>query len=229
MEFTVSRNELLKALSHARCVITNGPAGVFTNYVFSFPDEEKHSLMTINASNGEQWFSETIGIIPNISPSDSPAGFRPFSVHYLDILQPVRTLDDQPLCFNVHEYQLSVYHACGSFRIPLSNNASEFLSIKRPEPEAEAPDGHLFEYESPGLRSVLGRCCFAMAQDELRPVMNGMYINYTADFTDYVSSDGYKLVRVRKSPEKSVSTGNLSFIIQVRHRLRNAAELAFAG
>ena len=44
------------------------------------------------------------------------------------------------------------------------------------------------------------RCSFAVADDELRPVMNGVCLRFTNEFTDFVASDGHKLVRIRKRP-----------------------------
>ena len=58
-----------------------------------------------------------------------------------------------------------------------------------------------------------------MAQDALRPVMNGLCINLTEDYSDYVSSNGHILVRVRKKPVKysySNETAVTSFIIPAR-------------
>ena len=41
----------------------------------------------------------------------------------------------------------------------------------------------------------MNRSIFATAQDELRPVMNGIYFDLTADCLAVVASDGHKLVR----------------------------------
>ena len=109
----------------------------------------------------------------------------------------LKSIDEQPLHFEVLEYQVIVHHAIGSFRLPLYQNVSEFFDFKAPTPYVEADDGYQLEYEAPCLKSILGRCNFAMAQDELRPVLNGVYFNLTDKFCDYVSSDGHKLVRVR--------------------------------
>ena len=119
------------------------------------------------------------------------------------------------LRFEVLEYQVIVHHAIGSFRIPLYQNASEFFDFKAPAPYTEADDGWQLEYEAPCLKSILSRCAFAMAQDKLRPVMNGVYFNLTDKFCDYVSSDGHKLVRVRKTrtADSTFIVNDLSFII----------------
>lgn len=194
MEFIVSRNRLLKALQHTRCAISKGDVNVFKMFVLTFPDDPKESTMTVNTSDGSMWISETVLL-------DQPAvEAHPIAVWYCDFIRSVKSLDEQPLKFTVGEYQMTVTHSCGSYRLPLSNTADEFLQIPRPCPDVEAPDGYQLEYEAPGLASILSRCAYAMANDELRPSMNGVYMNLTADYSDYVASDGHKLVRVRKRP-----------------------------
>lgn len=206
MEFIVSRNSLLLALQHVRCAITRSAIPVFECFVFSFDEEER--LMTVHASNCSIWMEETVVLVEHaVKP-------RPIAIHYSDIIKPLKSLDEQPLRFEVLEYQVIVHHSIGSFRLPLYGNASEFFGFKAPAPDVEADDGWQLEYEAPCLKSVLSRCNFAMAQDEFRPVMNGVYVNLTDQFSDYVSSDGHKLVRVRKDPVYSGSSVvNTSFII----------------
>lgn len=205
MEFIVSRNSLLRALQHVRCAITKQEIQVFKNFVFSFESE----MMTVHASNGQLWMKETI-VLDKITGEP-----RPIAIYYDDLLKPIKALDEQPLRFEVLEYQVIVHHSIGSFRLPLYGNASEFFDFKAPTPDVEADDGWQLEYEAPCLKSILNRCAFAMAHDELRPVMNGVYFNLTDKFCDYVSSDGHKLVRVRKnrSADSTFVVNDLSFII----------------
>ncbi len=205
MEFTVSRNTLLRALQHVRCAITKQEIHVFKNFVFSFESE----MMTVHASNGQLWMTETIAL-------DKITGEpRPIAIWYSDLLPPIKALDEQPLRFEVLEYQVIVHHSIGSFRLPLYQGVSEFFDYKAPAPYVEADDGWQLEYEAPCLKSILGRCAFAMAHDELRPVMNGVYFNLTDKFCDYVSSDGHKLGRVRKSrsADSNFIVNDLSFVI----------------
>jgi DNA polymerase-3 subunit beta len=130
-------------------------------------------------------------------------------------LKPIKALDEQPLRFEVQEYQVIVHHSIGSFRMALYQDAEGFFSFKAPAPDVEADDYYQLAYEAPCLKSVLGRCNFAMGKDDLRPVMAGVYFNLTDKFCDYVSSDGQKLVRVRKnrSAESTFVVNDLSFII----------------
>lgn len=212
MEFTVSRNRLLLALQHTRQAISKkNTYCVFENFVLTF--DEVDCLMTVHTSSGEVWMDETIVL-------DEIKGDRhPISICYHDLLPAIKALDQQPLRFVVGEMQMAVYHSIGRFCLPLTNSCDEFLSLKAPCPDVEAKDCHLLSYEAPVLSSIINRCSYAMAQDFLRPIMNGLCINLTEDYSDYVSSNGRILVRVRKKPVKysySNETAVTSFIIPAR-------------
>ena len=53
------------------------------------------------------------------------------------------------------------------------------------------------------LANNINRSIFATAQDELRPVMNGIYFDLTPDALAIVASDGHKLVRNKNYTVKS--------------------------
>jgi DNA polymerase-3 subunit beta len=202
MEFTVRRNSLLQALQHCRLTINkNNALPAFESFVLTFRNDCQ-LVLTVHASNSEIFMKEDVVL-------DGLTGdMRPISIYYLDLLRAIKALDDQPLRFDIGEMQMTVYHEIGSFRLPLNNSCNEFLSWKAPSPDCEAKDCHSMSYEAPVLASILNRCSYAMAQDLLRPVMNGVHFNLTANYADYVTSDGHCLVRVRKHPMKDDLTKN---------------------
>lgn len=196
MEFIVSKNSLLQALQHARTVVnTKCALPLYTNFFFSFSEDSSVNTMTVHASDGEIWFKENVLLDAPVVES------RSISLYYYELLRALKSLDEQPLKFIVGEMQMTVEHSCGKFRIPLNNNADEYFQIP-------ALNRYHFDdvphdcasFEVPGLRSILNRCKVAMAQDELRPAMNGIYFNLSSEYSDFVSSDGHRLIRVRKAP-----------------------------
>ena len=48
---------------------------------------------------------------------------------------------------------------------------------------------------APVMLAGINRSLFATADDELRPVMNGIYFNMTTEDIAFVASDGHKLAR----------------------------------
>ncbi len=207
MEFTVSRNNLLNALQKARPFITKGE--LFKEFLFevhpSIPSTMKvHAISTINQEH----------IIVLVPLEKTSFGSRTFSVFADDILKPLKTLDDQPLSFEISEYQLEVKHSCGSFRMPLGKTDNSFLNdCIYSDFDMGCKDVRHPRFEAPGLRHIFNVCSFAMAKGELRPAMNGIYFNFTSKFTDYVASDGHRLVRIRKAPVVG-DLNDFGFIIQ---------------
>lgn len=217
MEFTVSRNALLAALNRVKHVIY--PKGAFSplkTIVFTFPEEDEVKSMTIHTSDGEQWISETVPVIIEPKTADAPQPVRSFSVWYYNFIRAIRSLDEQPLTFRIGEMQMAIHHECGSFRLPLEESTGEFLAIPKPCPDGDASDGFSMEYEAPVLRSLLTKCSYAMADDELRPALTGVYMNLTKDFSDYISSDGHKLVRIRKQAIATNGSGDCCLVIPAR-------------
>jgi DNA polymerase III subunit beta len=53
------------------------------------------------------------------------------------------------------------------------------------------------------LLKGIEKTLFATADDELRPVMNGIYIELSPDFMSFVASDAHKLVRYRRMDAKA--------------------------
>ncbi len=188
--FTVSRDGLMPAVQHVSLTTMTYKDAVEEAYAcLLFTIDGK--LLTLHSSNSSDWMQQSVAL------DDDPEGeVRPFAVEWRVLMKTLKALEQQPLRFIVGEYQLTVVHACGKFMLPLAKGAVEFAEL--PRPQLADRETRRLEFEASGLRSILTRCRFAMAQDELRPVMNGVYINVTREYTDYVSSDGHMLVRVRK-------------------------------
>ncbi len=208
MEFIISRNNLLRGLTKARAFSHRARSSILSyrdEFILTF-NEVEDSVVNIHVLSD---FGEHIVVgAPLDKPVVSP---RNIAVHYRAIMHCIKTLEEQPLHFIVGEYQIKVIHSCGSFGIPLETDF-DFCLLKNYTYDIDTENTNCFrlEYEAPGLRSILNRCKFAMAHDELRPALNGVYFNYTPEYSDYVSSDGHRLVRVRKNP---IVDGNIGFII----------------
>ena len=184
MKFIVNRNLLLQALQHTRCYMKPG-IFIFANY---FKMVIVDNTLLISGTDCSMFITESIKLeTPPIENQE-----RPFYVHATRIMKAIKALDQQPLEFEVGEYQLTVHHAEGYFQLPISD-------CTLPEPKTitmeEAITLHM---EAPGLHSQLSKVAFATADDELRPVMTGISIEIERDQIIYVASDGHILVRLIK-------------------------------
>ena len=196
MIFHIDRNILLAALqriSYGVATAKKANNTVRGNSIYRcFVFDADCDQLTIKATDLDVYMSEAVSI------GNPNAEKRTFAVEARPFLRAIKTLESQNLRTEVLEYQIIVTHSIGSFAFPLDSNVTIFDTLK--EPTISPITAHTLEFEAPGLRSILNRCSFAVADDQLRPQMNGVCLRFTNEFTDFVASDGYRLARIRKRP-----------------------------
>lgn len=195
MIFQVDKNILLTALqrvSHA--VITSKKANslrhvaiIFHRFIFY----ANCNKLTIKASNLDVFMSDCVDI------DNQEAKKKAFAVEARSFMRVVKTLEQQKLKIEILDYQIIVSHSMGSFAFPIMD-ISEFE--EQPKPQIKQESAHSLKIEAPGLRSILNRCSFAVATDEFRPAMNGVCIRFTKESTEFVASDGHRLIKIKKRP-----------------------------
>lgn len=129
------------------------------------------------------------------------------AINAKNLLDPLRELPDQPLTFDVNDETLEVY-------IYYHNGKYNFVGLKGdeyPQPKELKDSAITINIAAETLFEGINRTVFATADDELRPVMNGIYFDITADDVTFVASDGHKLVRVTSKSAKG--DGRSSFIL----------------
>ena len=199
MKFTIERNILLAALQRiSNAVMTYKKANalgayLYRNFIFHADLDE----LTIEASDREVVMIETVSI------GNPDAEKKVFAIEAGPLLKAVKSLDGQSLEFEILEYQVIVKHTTGRFALPLDERVLEYDALRKAEVNYDT--AHYLKLEAPGIKSILDRCAYAVAQDELRPVMNGVCLNLTNDYADFAASDGHKLIRIRKTSIKTDS------------------------
>lgn len=108
-----------------------------------------------------------------------------------ELLEAVKGLSEQPITFDIDHSSniVKISYQNGVFSLPVEN-ADEF-----PQPQQIGDGATTINIATPILAENINRSLFATAQDELRPVMNGIYFDLTQDYLAVVASDGHKLVR----------------------------------
>lgn len=199
MKFTIERNILLAALQRiSNAVMTYKRANalgayLYRNFIFHADLDE----LTIEASDREVVMIETVSI------GNPDAEKKVFAIEAGPLLKAVKSLDGQSLEFEILEYQVIVKHTTGRFALPLDERVLEYDAMRKAEVNYNT--AHYLKLEAPGIKSILERCAYAVAQDKLRPVMNGVCLNLTNDYADFAASDGHKLIRIRKTSIKTDS------------------------
>ena len=181
MRFTVSSSALSGKLSALSKVINSKNAlPILGDFVF----EIKDNVLYLTASDSENMMKTQI----DLTESD---GYCRFAIGNHDLLEAVKGFSEQPITFDVDQEKniVKISYQNGLFSLPIEN-ADEF-------PMAQPVSDFATSIVMPNLilAENINRSVFATAQDELRPVMNGIYFDLTADGLAVVASDGHKLVR----------------------------------
>ena len=113
-----------------------------------------------------------------------------FAVNSKTILDALKEIPEQPLAFEVNEnMEIIVRYKNGKYSL-MGQNADEY-----PQAASLGSNAVHVELAAPILMNGINRALFATADDELRPVMNGVYFDITTEDITFVASDGHKLVR----------------------------------
>ena len=130
---------------------------------------------------------------------DEVEGEGAFAVNNKNILDAVKELPEQPLHINVNmdEFRIMIEYQNGYYDFPIISSTEYPVSRSVDEPFTT------ITLSSEILLDNITRSLFATAQDELRPIMNGIYFDLQKDHLAIVATDGHKLVRNRNTSIKS--------------------------
>lgn len=197
MKFTVSSTALgsrLVALS--RVINSKNSLPILGDFLFEVLDGRLH----LTASDSEVVMKTSMEL--NESDSDGR-----FCVGNHDLLEAVKGISEQPITFDVNQGEnvARISYQNGMFSLPVEN-ADEF-----PQAQKVGEEATVITISTSLLSENINRSIFATAQDELRPVMNGIYFDLTPDCLAVVASDGHKLVRNKIFTVKSDQSS--SFIL----------------
>ena len=183
MKFTVSSTALFSRLQAiSRVINSKNSLPILDCFLLELRD----GTLFMTASDNETTLSTSVEV--NEAEEDGR-----FAVNSKTLLEALKEISEQPLAFtiNLGNLEVTVEYMNGKYNL-MGQNASDY-------PEAKSLGANAVEM-SLGTDLLLGninRCLFATADDELRPVMNGIYFDITADDLTLVASDGHKLVRCK--------------------------------
>ncbi len=197
MKFTLSSTALSSRLSAlAKVINSKNSLAILDCFLF----QVKEGKLTITASDSENVMKSTI----DLNESDSEGQF---CVSNHTILDAVKELSEQPLTFDidVDSLNINISYQNGHFNF-IGQNADEY-----PTAQEVTDNSTVISIGSDILSDNINRSLFATAQDELRPVMNGVYFDISPEYLAIVATDGHKLVRNKDFSIKSETPA--SFIL----------------
>ena len=193
MRFTVSSSALSSKLNMlAKVIGSKNSLPILDCFLFQVANGE----MSITASDSDNVIKSTLALTDHDGEGE-------FCVPNRVILDALKELPEQPLHFDVDAAGEAV-----AIKIVYQNGLYNFTGQNAEEyPRTQSMNDACTTVSLPTemLINNISRSLFATANDELRPVMNGIYFDLTADALAIVASDGHKLVRSKNFTIKSES------------------------
>ena len=180
MKFIVSSTGLFSHLQAiSRVVNSKNSLPILDCFLLELTD----GTLSITASDSETTLTTSI-------ETNEYDGDGKFAVNSKTILDALKEIPEQPLTFEVNEnMEIVVKYQNGKYSL-MGQNADEYPQ----SPNLGSNAVHV-TIGAPILMNGINRTLFATADDELRPVMNGVYFDITTEDITFVASDGHKLVR----------------------------------
>jgi DNA polymerase-3 subunit beta len=186
MKFVVSSTELLHHLAAISKVISSkSTMPILDNFLFQLSETE----LTITASDLESTLITSMEL-------DNIEGEGTIAVPAKLLTDTLKEFPEQPLTFQIDSetYAIEIFSDNGKFSI-IGQDGEDFPEL----PELVEDAASTVNVSHVVLQKGIEKTLFATADDELRPVMNGIYVEITPDFMSFVASDAHKLVRYRRS------------------------------
>lgn len=188
MKFILSSLKLLKAVQSLSGVInSNNTLPILDDFLFNISENE----LRITASDLETT------MVVSIQP-DMVEGAGEVTIPARLLIDILKNFPDIPVSFNIDENTLAIEITTGEGRYKMAGHKSdEFPQV----PVLEEP----MRWEIPADVLVCGfeKTVFATGNDEIRPVMTGVFMEMTENGLNFVATDAHKLVRYRRLDIKS--------------------------
>ena len=183
MKFIVSSTELLSHLQTiSRVINTKNALPILDDFLFSL----EGNTLTMTASDVETTLITSMEV-------EEAQGSGKVAIASRLLLDTLREFSEQPLTFSINESNLglTITTSNGEYNF-IGENADEFPHL----PELEG-DPCFFEMTADNLLSGISKTLFAIAADDLREVMNGIYFDLSPKELTIVATDAHKLSRYK--------------------------------
>jgi len=182
MKFVVSSSMLLKELQAIGGVLnTNNALPILDDFLFKLNKGE----LSVFASDLET----TIRTNVTVDSKDSGEITIPAKL----LIEMLKSFADQPLTFIVDnaKFSIEINSESGKYKIA-GHDGEEFPKMV----SVEAPTK--LEMDSTMLIAAINKTIFAVANDDLRPVMSGVFCNFAPSEVTFVATDAHKLVKYKR-------------------------------
>ncbi|MEH6537551.1 MAG: DNA polymerase III subunit beta [Psychroserpens sp.] len=186
MKFIVSSTYLLKQLQVLGGVInSSNTLPILDNFLFELND----SKLTVSASDLETTMSSILDV-----ESDNDGSIALPARLLLDTL---KTFPEQPLTFVIEDnntVEISSNH--GKYALAYADGAEFPKAVELDNPSTTTIAGDI-------LATAISKTIFAAGNDDLRPVMSGVFFQFSTQGLTFVATDAHKLVKYTREDIKA--------------------------
>ena len=181
MKFTVSSSALQSLLATTGKVISNKSSLPILEY---FLMELKDGQLTVTTSDLETTLIGSI-MVDNVERGGVIAA--PGKL----MLDSLKEFPEMPLVIEVNDttWEIQIIWNSGHLSIPGAS------AVSYPAVQSMGSESKHITLDVDMLVNGINRTIFATADDELRPVMNGVYFDFTPESLTFVATDAHKLVK----------------------------------
>ena len=198
MDFVISSSQLLSHLQIvSRVVNSKNSLPILDNVLMSVED----GILKITASDLESTITTTL-------PLENYSGNGVIATDTKKILDVLKEFPEQPLTFNINtdDKRIDITSQNGKYTL-VGVDGSDF-----PQATQLKVDKTISISISPDiLYGGITSAIFATGDDELRPIMNGIFIELQESGINFVATDAHKLVRYTRKEVKAETES--SFIL----------------
>ena len=182
MKFIVSSSQLLKQLQVLGGVInSNNTLPILDNFLFEISENQ----LKVSASDLETTMSAVVAI-----ESDS-IGSIAISARLL--LDTLKTFPDQPLTFKTEgDSIIEISSDQGKYDMAYFGGDEFPKSVSLPSPSKTVIPSNI-------LATAISKTIFAAGNDDLRPVMSGVFFQFSSQSLTFVATDAHKLVKYTRT------------------------------
>lgn len=178
MKFIVSSSYLLKNLQVLGGIINNNNTlPILDNFLFQLDGNS----LSVSASDLETTISTKL----NVESTEKGNVCIPARL----LLDTLKTFPEQPLTFTIEDnniIEISSNH--GKYALAYANGEEFPKAIELQDPSTTILKGDV-------LANAISKTIFATGNDDLRPVMSGVFFQFYTDELTFVATDAHKLVK----------------------------------
>jgi len=190
MKFVISSSELLNHLnSISRVINAKNTVAALDNYLFQLTENQ----LKITASDLESTMITTLAL-------ENAEGEGSIAIPARILNNTLKEFPEQPLTFKINDetFNIDLFSENGKYSI-MGQTGEEYPENRKLNEETSSS----ITVDKEVLLNGISKTLFATADDELRPVMNGILLEFGQENLTFVASDAHKLVRYKNKTIKT--------------------------